>query len=119
MPAASKSGADLEILQGHADRDRFIIVADDYSLIDTIHSSSPSVVHEWLVVNSRERLIELAEPPPFAVIVDLAARSMEAAEVEKIAGTWAPDKAAETLRSRMRATPDAVGVPKAHAIRTR
>jgi hypothetical protein len=76
MPAASKSDADLEILQGHADRDRVIIV-------------------------------------------DLAARSMEAAEVEKIAGTWARDKAAETLRSRMRATPDAVGVPKAHAIRTR
>jgi sensor c-di-GMP phosphodiesterase-like protein len=62
---------------------------DDYSFLDTIHSSGPSVVHEWLVANSRERLIELTEPPPFAVIVDLAARSMEAAEALYLLGAVA------------------------------
>jgi len=86
MPAAGKSDADLEILEGHADRSRVIVVADDYSFLDTIHSSGPSVVHEWLVANSRERLIELTEPPPFAVIVDLAARNMEAAEALYLLG---------------------------------
>ena len=86
MTVANASDSDLEILEGHRDRNRVIIVADDYQFLDTIHSTGPAVAHEWLVANSRERLIELTEPPPYAFIVDLAARSIESAEALYLLG---------------------------------
>ena len=89
MEAVGTSDTDLEILEGHRDRKRVIIVADDYQYLDTLHTRGPQVVHDWLVANSRERLIELTEPPPFAVVVDLAAHSIEPTDALYILSTLA------------------------------
>jgi hypothetical protein len=52
-------------------RNRVLIVAEDYQFLDTIYGAGPAIVHEWHVADSLQRLRELADPAPLAVVIDL------------------------------------------------
>ncbi len=56
-----------------AERNRVVIVADDYQFLDTVHGPSAAIVQEWQVANTLERLAELVVPAPLAVVIDLEA----------------------------------------------
>ena len=60
-----------------ADRNRVVIVADDYQFLDTVHGPSAAIVQEWQVANSLERLAELVVPSPLAVVIDLEAPAID------------------------------------------
>jgi EAL domain-containing protein (putative c-di-GMP-specific phosphodiesterase class I) len=60
-----------------ADRNRVVIVADDYQFLDTVHGPSAAIVQEWQVANTLERLAELAIPAPLAVVIDLEAPGID------------------------------------------
>ncbi len=65
---------------------RVIVVADDCRFLDTVHADGPPLIHEWAVARSREHFVELTEPPPLAVILDLDARSVDAVEILYLLG---------------------------------
>jgi EAL domain-containing protein (putative c-di-GMP-specific phosphodiesterase class I) len=60
-----------------AERNRVVIVADDYQFLDTLHGSSAAIVQEWQVANTLERLAELVIPAPLAVVIDLEAPGID------------------------------------------
>ena len=60
-----------------ADRNRVVIVADDYQFLDTVHGPSAAIVQEWQVANTLERLAELVVPAPLAVVIDLEAPGID------------------------------------------
>jgi len=83
-------------------------------IIELAHRLSITVCAEG--VETPETFAFLDEAECDAMQGVLLAKPASAAEVERIASSWAPDKAVETLRSRMRATPNVVGISKVHAI---
>ena len=60
-----------------ADRNRVVIVADDYQFLDTVHGPSATIVQEWQVASTLERLAELVVPAPLAVVIDLEAPGID------------------------------------------
>ena len=56
-----------------SDRNRVVIVADDYQFLDTLTGPSAAIVQEWQVANTLERLAEFVTPAPLAVVIDLEA----------------------------------------------
>ncbi len=60
-----------------ADRNRVVIVADDYQFLDTLHGPSAAIIQEWQVANTLEGLAELVIPAPLAVVIDLEARGID------------------------------------------
>ena len=60
-----------------AERNRVVIVADDYQFLDTVHGPSAAIVQEWQVANTLERLAELVVPAPLAVVIDLEAPGLD------------------------------------------
>ncbi len=64
-----------------ANPSRVLIVADDYQFLDTFHAGGAVVVQEWQVANSLERIAALAVPAPLAIVLDLEASSVTAADV--------------------------------------
>ncbi len=65
---------------------RIVIIADDYQFLDTTHVGGPASPHEWVIPRSREHFVELTEPPPVAVVVDLGARSLDPIEILYLLG---------------------------------
>lgn len=65
---------------------RVIVVADDCRFLDTAHGDGRGLIHEWMVARSREHFVELTEPPPLAVVLDLAARNVDAIEILYLLG---------------------------------
>ncbi|HSC08410.1 MAG TPA: EAL domain-containing response regulator [Steroidobacteraceae bacterium] len=55
------------------ERNRVVIVADDYQFLDTLTGPSAAIVQEWQVANTLERLAEFLIPAPLAVVIDLEA----------------------------------------------
>jgi EAL domain-containing protein (putative c-di-GMP-specific phosphodiesterase class I) len=55
------------------ERNRVVIVADDYQFLDTLSGPSAAIVQEWQVANTLERLAAFVVPPPLAVVIDLEA----------------------------------------------
>lgn len=66
---------------------RVLIVADDYQFLDTVHASGPTIVQEWQVANSLERLTALSVPSPLAIVVDLEASSFDAIAALNLLGS--------------------------------
>jgi EAL domain-containing protein (putative c-di-GMP-specific phosphodiesterase class I) len=54
-----------------ANGNRVVIVADDYQFLETLHGPSASIVQEWQVANTLERLTELLDLAPLAIVIDL------------------------------------------------
>jgi EAL domain-containing protein (putative c-di-GMP-specific phosphodiesterase class I) len=67
-----------------ADRNRVVIVADDYQFLDTVHGPSAAIVHEWQVANTLERLAELVVPAPLAVVIDLETPGIDPLDALKL-----------------------------------
>jgi EAL domain-containing protein (putative c-di-GMP-specific phosphodiesterase class I) len=62
-----------------AERNRVLIVAEDYQFLDTLYGGG-AIVTEWHVVDSLARLQELVSPAPLAVVIDLQARSIDSVQ---------------------------------------
>ena len=86
-------------------------------IIELAHRLSITVCAEG--VETPETFAFLEEAGCDAMQGVLLAKPVTAAEIDKIAGSWTPDKAAATLKSRMRAAPGAATSPKTHAVPTR
>ena len=61
-------------------RNRVLIVAEDYQFLDTLYGAGPAIVHEWHVADSLQRLRELADPAPLAVVIDLQAPGIDSVQ---------------------------------------
>src|SRR5688572_6662671 len=72
---------------GEQERNRVVIVADDHQFLDTMHGVVIS--YEWVLANTRERLLELTEVPPMplAFVVDLQMQSMDPLRVLELIGS--------------------------------
>lgn len=64
-----------------ADRNRVVIVADDYQFLDTLHGPSAAIIQEWQVANTLERLAELVICAPLAIVIDLEAPGIDPVDV--------------------------------------
>ena len=58
-------------------RPRIILVADDCRFLQGMHDDDPANIYEWAVAKSREHFVELTEPPPLAVVVDVEAKGVD------------------------------------------
>lgn len=68
-------------------RNRVLIAAEDYQFLDTVHAFGSTPVQEWQVANTLERLLELVEPAPLAIVVDLEAGCFDAIDVLEMLGS--------------------------------
>ena len=63
------------------ERNRVVIVADDYQFLETLHASSIATIQEWQVANRLEELAELVTAATLAVVIDLEAPGIDPADV--------------------------------------
>jgi EAL domain-containing protein (putative c-di-GMP-specific phosphodiesterase class I) len=63
------------------ERNRVVIVADDYQFLDTLHGPSAAIIQEWQVAKTLEQLAEFAIPAPLAVVIDLEAPGIDPVDV--------------------------------------
>jgi EAL domain-containing protein (putative c-di-GMP-specific phosphodiesterase class I) len=56
---------------------RIVLVADDYKFLQGMRDDDPAHVYAWSVAKSREHFVELSEPPPLAVVIDVESKNID------------------------------------------
>jgi EAL domain-containing protein (putative c-di-GMP-specific phosphodiesterase class I) len=64
-----------------APRPRIVLVADDCEFLEGMRDDDPGHAYSWAVVRSREHFVELSEPPPLAVVVDVESKNIDPIDV--------------------------------------